>query len=74
MLCKLLGLPEYKSAQTKKEARESARFGFTCFTRTKVQILTEKALLLVPMWDSTWGDSLTNVVDLLALLVQKYKY
>jgi hypothetical protein len=61
LLCKLLGLPEYKSAQTGKEARKSARCRFTCFTSKKVQILTQKALLLVPMWDSTWGDSLANV-------------
>jgi hypothetical protein len=35
---------------------------FTCFTSTKVQILTQKAL--------EGGE----VLDLLALLVQKYKY
>jgi hypothetical protein len=46
---------------------------FTCFTGTKVQILT---LQLVPQARMEANDNIVylEVLSLLALLVQKYKY
>ncbi len=57
---------------------------FPCCTGTKVQILTQKALLapenydeftavFIVFWDFYPAD-LSQVLSLLALLVQKYKY
>jgi hypothetical protein len=70
----------YKSTNTDAEGvsglaqvARRCRFGtqFTCFTGTKVQILTQKALV-----DHLWAASPAELVllSLLALLVQQYKF
>jgi hypothetical protein len=51
---------------------------FTCFTSTKVQILTPEALPVrtIPahVLECRSGTQAPQVLSLLALLVQKYKY
>jgi hypothetical protein len=57
---------------TDEDDRPKTRLGmhFTCFTATKVHILTQKALARAVTHEATCSSS----TALLALLLQKYKF